>query len=205
MASSMGRIECWKLYWRMTNLGSLTRRYLVIGALDGALTIVAIVLGALATVVFFGSIIGPLDVRILVSAGFAAAIGLAISSGWGAYEAERVERRLEKQHLETQMQRPMDGCMVNSAIRFATIWASFIHGISPVPAAILPLIPLMIFPFDFFLAAMISVVITMIFLFALGVWMGHLSKASMIGGGLRMVLAGVVTAIILVALAAVFN
>jgi predicted membrane protein (TIGR00267 family) len=205
MANSMGRIECWKLYWRMTELGSLTRRYIVIGAFDGALTIVAIVLGALAAVVFFGSIIGPLDVRILVSAGFAAAIGLAISSGWGAYEAERVERRLEIQQLEKQMQRPMDGCMVDSAVRFATIWASFIHGFSPLPAAILPLIPLMIFPFDFILAAAISVIITMVFLFALGVWMGRLAKASMLAGGLRIVFAGVVTAIILIALAAVFN
>jgi hypothetical protein len=47
MTNSMGRVECWKLYWRMTELGSLTRRYIVIGAFDGALTIVAIVLGAL--------------------------------------------------------------------------------------------------------------------------------------------------------------
>ncbi|MFX1565300.1 MAG: VIT1/CCC1 transporter family protein [Promethearchaeota archaeon] len=204
MTESMGHIECWRLYWRMTDLGSLTRRYIVIGAFDGALTIVAIVLGALAAVVLFGNIISPLDVRLLVNAGVAAAIGLAISSGWGAYEAERVERKLEIQQLEQQMQRPMDGCMVDSAVRFATIWASCIHGIAPLPAAILPLIPLMILPFDFLLGGAISVAITMLFLFVIGVWMGRIANASMIAGGLRMVLAGVVTALILVALAAIY-
>ncbi|MFX1508770.1 MAG: VIT1/CCC1 transporter family protein [Promethearchaeota archaeon] len=204
MAKTMGRIECWKMYWRMTELGSLTRRYIVIGAFDGALTIVAIVLGALAAVVFFGNIISPFDVRLLVNASVAAAIGLAISSGWGAYEAERVERKLEIHQLEIQMQRPMDGCLVNSAVRFATIWASFIHGFAPLPAAILPLIPLMILPANFLVAAAFSVSITMIFLFILGVWMGRIANSNMIVGGLRMVLAGVVTGLILVVLAAIY-
>ncbi len=192
------------MYWRMTELGSLTRRYIVIGAFDGALTIVAIVLGALAAVVFFGNIISPFDVRLLVNASVAAAIGLAISSGWGAYEAERVERKLEIHQLEIQMQRPMDGCLVNSAVRFATIWASFIHGFAPLPAAILPLIPLMILPANFLVAAAFSVSITMIFLFILGVWMGRIANSNMIVGGLRMVLAGVVTGLILVVLAAIY-
>ncbi|TRO55355.1 hypothetical protein E2P64_07175 [Candidatus Bathyarchaeota archaeon] len=189
----------------MTDLGSLTRRYIVIGAFDGALTIVAIVLGALAAVMLFGAIIEPLDVRILVSAGLAAAIGLAISSGWGAYEAERVERKLEIKNLERQMHRPMDGCMVDSAVRFATVWASFVHGFAPLPAAVLPLVPLMLIPFDFILAGVISVITTMLFLFVLGLWMGHLAKANLISGGLRMVLAGVITSVILVVLAAVFH
>jgi len=189
----------------MTDLGSLTRRYLVIGAFDGALTIVAIVLGALSTVVLFGAFIGPLDVRILFQAGIAATIGLAISSGWGAYEAERMERKREVQSLEQQMQRPMNGCMVDAAVRFATMRASFIHGLAPIPAAIIPLIPIILMPYDFILAAVISVIITMVFLFALGLWMGQLAKASMLAGGLRMVLAGVVTALILVALAALLG
>ncbi|MFX1318028.1 MAG: VIT1/CCC1 transporter family protein [Promethearchaeota archaeon] len=205
MSNSMGTVQCWKLYWRITDLGSLTRRYIVIGAFDGALTIVAIVLGALAAMMLFGAIIEPLDVKILISAGLAAAVGLAISSGWGAYEAERMERKLEIKNLEQQLHRPLDGCMVDSAVRFATVWASFIHGFAPIPAAILPLVPLILIPFDFMLAGIISVFITMVFLFVLGLWMGHFAKANLIAGGLRMALAGVVTAILLVALTIVFH
>ena len=65
----------------MTELGSLTRRYIVIGAFDGALTIVAIVLAALAGTMLFGAFIDPIEVNIIVRAGLSAAIGLAISSG----------------------------------------------------------------------------------------------------------------------------
>ncbi len=196
MVETMGRIECWKLYWRVTELGSLTRRYIVIGAFDSALTIVFIVLAALVGVLLFGVLVDPFEVNIIVRAGLSAAVGLAISSGWGAYEAERVERKREIQHLEQQMQRTMDSCMVDSAVKFATTWASFIHGIAPLPAAIFPLIPLILFLGDFITASVISACVTMLFLFFLGMWMGRLAKANVLTGGFRMVLAGLITAAI---------
>ncbi len=202
MASQLSLQERLKMYWRITELGALTRRYLVIGAFDGALTIVAIVLAALAGAMLFDVLVSPSEIDILVRAGLSAAVGLALSSGWGAYEAERVERRKEIQLLEQQMQRPMDGCMVDSAVHFATGWASFIHGISPLPAAILPLIPLILFPLDFVFAGFISVSITMIFLFLLGVWMGRISKSNILTGGLRIVIVGLITALICVLIGA---
>ena len=183
----------YQMYWKMTELGSLTRRYIVIGAFDGALTIVAIILAAFAVALAGGSI----ELRTILLAGVGGSIGLAISSGWGAYEAERVERRREIEHLETQMHRKMDGCMVDNAVRFATYWASFIHGISPLPAGLLPLIPLILLPHDFLFAALISVAVTLVFLFALGLWMGRFSKTNGILVGLRMVFAGLITAAIL--------
>jgi predicted membrane protein (TIGR00267 family) len=182
-----------QMYWKMTDLGSLTRRYIVIGAFDGALTIVAIVLYALAGALAGGFV----DVRKILVAGIGGCIGLAISSGWGAYEAERVERKREIEELEAQMHRSMDGCMVDRAVRFATYWASFIHGISPLPAGLLPLLPLIFFRFDFLFVAFISVSITMIFLFVLGIWMGRIAKSNTIIAGLRMVFAGLITAAIL--------
>jgi predicted membrane protein (TIGR00267 family) len=186
----------------MTELGSLTRRYIVIGAFDGALTIVAIVLAALAGALLFNIHITLSDVNLLIRAGLSAGVGLAISSGWGAYEAERVERKREIQQLEIQMQRSMDGCMVDSAVRFATAWASFIHGIAPLPAAILPLVPLLLFPADFVTAALLSVGITMSFLFFLGIWMARIAKSNIFAGGLRMVFAGLITALICVLIGA---
>jgi predicted membrane protein (TIGR00267 family) len=186
----------------MTQLGSLTRRYIVIGAFDGALTIVAIVLAALAGAMLLSVHITASEVSLLVRAGLSAGVGLAISSGWGAYEAERVERKREIQHLEIQMQRSMDGCMVDSAVRFATVWASFIHGFAPLPAAILPLIPLILFPADFITAGIISVGVTMVFLFLLGIWMARIAKTNIFAGGLRIVMAGLITALICVLIGA---
>ena len=79
------KVECYRYYWRMTELGSLTRRYIVIGAFDGALTIVAIVLAALASALLLSIHITVSEVTLLVRAGLSAGVGLAISSGWGAY------------------------------------------------------------------------------------------------------------------------
>jgi predicted membrane protein (TIGR00267 family) len=195
VSNELGLRASLRMYWHMTNLGSLTRRYIVIGAFDGALTIVAIVLAALASALLIGALV---ETKQLVIAGLGAAVGLAISSSWGAFEAERVERRRELDDLEQQMHRSMDGCMVDKAVRFATYWASFIHGASPLPAALLPLIPLLLLPYDFITAAIISVTITLAFLFILGVWMGRLAKSNSFIFGMRMVLAGLVTAAICV-------
>ena len=85
MANHLSLQERLKIYWRITELGSLTRRYIVIGAFDGALTIVAIVLAALAAAVLLGSVMTPEQVNLLVRASLSAGVGLAISSDWGAY------------------------------------------------------------------------------------------------------------------------
>lgn len=191
----MGWRDRIRIYWRMTELGSLTRRYIVIGAFDGALTIVAIVLAAVASVLLTHSYIEP---KTIILSGLGAAVGLAISSGWGAYEAERVERRLELDELEHVMQRPMSESLQISAIRFATYWGGFIHALAPLPASIIPLIPIFIFPAPemFVIVSVYSMVITLIFLMGLGIWMGRTAKINPITTGFRMVLAGLVTAAI---------
>ena len=185
------------MYWRMTELGPLSRRYIVIGAFDGALTVVAIVLAA-----YSSSFVRPADTHHLIIAGLGAAVGLAISSGWGAFEAERSERRRELDHLSQMMQRDLNGCMVDSAVRFATYWASFIHAISPLPAALLPLVPIVLLPNAFHLAAIISILITLVFLFILGVYMGRIANTNYIVSGLRMVMAALITAAICVVIGA---
>ncbi|MHA2429150.1 MAG: hypothetical protein ACXADB_14105, partial [Candidatus Hermodarchaeia archaeon] len=93
IANQLSLQERLKIYWRITELGALRRRYIVIGAFDGALTIVAIVLAALAAAVLLGMVMTPNQVTLLVRASLSAGVGLAISSGWCAYEAERVERK----------------------------------------------------------------------------------------------------------------
>lgn len=187
-----------RMYWRMTELGSLTRRYIVIGAFDGALTIVAIVLAALASVLLIGSSIDP---KTIILSGLGAAVGLAISSGWGAYEAERVERHLELKELEHVMHRSMKKSLHVQAVRFATYWGGFVHAIAPLPASLLPLLPILMMPADAFVfAGMLSLIITLIFLMCLGIWMGKTAKINPITSGLRMVLAGLVTAAICVML-----
>jgi hypothetical protein len=82
------RLERFRKYARMTNAWSLARRYLVIGAFDGVLTILGMILGYY----FSGEII---NTKIISTTGVAASIALDLSSAWGAWEAERCEKSLE--------------------------------------------------------------------------------------------------------------
>src|SRR5436309_12085264 len=81
-------------YDEITNVGPIIRRYFVIGAFDGALTVLGIIIGASA----FGTL--EEHKALVLSASFGAAIALAVSSAVGAYEAERVEKKLDIRTIE---------------------------------------------------------------------------------------------------------
>src|SRR5439155_1000843 len=84
-------------YDEITNVGPIIRRYFVIGAFDGALTVLGIIIGASA----FGTL--EEHKALVLSASFGAAIALAVSSAVGAYEAERVEKKLDIRTIERAM------------------------------------------------------------------------------------------------------
>src|SRR3989304_1914481 len=81
-------------YDEITNVRPIIRRYFVIGAFDGALTVLGIIIGA--------SAFGDLEAHkaLIVSASIGAAIALAVSSAVGAYEAERGGKKLDIRTIE---------------------------------------------------------------------------------------------------------
>src|SRR5512136_903379 len=95
-----------KSQFKLTKSGAIARRYFVIGAFDGALTILGVILGAY---VAEGHTHPDLARQLILGAGFAGGIALAVSSTVGAYEAERVEHVLSHKHLEKAMLRPVEG------------------------------------------------------------------------------------------------
>src|SRR5712692_8046559 len=175
-------------YDEITNVRPIIRRYFVIGAFDGALTVLGIIIGA--------SAFGDLEAHkvLVVSASFGAAIALAVSSAVGAYEAERVEKKLDIRTIERAMLARLSE-EHQEAFRFAAILSAIVHGIAPLLAALLPIIP---FAFlDFRDATIAAVVITLVILFALGAYLGNLVRERVIVTGLRFVAAGIGTAILL--------
>src|SRR5512136_2017706 len=100
-----------KFNFALTKSGAIARRYFVIGAFDGALTILGVILGAYASQ---GHDHPELAKELILAAGFAGGIALAISSTVGAYEAERVEHLLQHMKLEKAMLRPVEGDRVDA-------------------------------------------------------------------------------------------
>lgn len=187
--SSLKRL---KFHFELTKSGAIARRYFVIGAFDGALTILGVILGAY---VAEASVDPELAEKLIVGAGVAGAVALAVSSAVGAYEAERVEHLLSHKHLEKAMLCAVEGTR-KEAIGVSIFVSALAHGVAPLVAAFVPLIPFFLMPLDE--AVMTGTAITLAFLFVLGAYLGSLIKEMIVYTGLRFVIAGLATAIALI-------
>ena len=175
-------------YGEITNVGPIVRRYFVIGAFDGALTVLGIIIGA--------SAVGATEAHkaLILSASIGAAVALAVSSAIGAYEAERVEKKLDIRTIERALLARLSE-EHKEAFRFAAILSAVAHGIAPLIAALLPIIP---FAFlDVRSATIAAILVTLVILFVIGAYLGNLVRERVIVTGLRFVAAGLGTAVVL--------
>ncbi|OGS43974.1 MAG: hypothetical protein A3K76_00600 [Euryarchaeota archaeon RBG_13_57_23] len=188
------RLKELKFHFALTKSGAIARRYFVIGAFDGALTILGVILGAY---VVEGHAHPELAMQLILGAGLAGGIALAVSSTVGAYEAERVEHILSHQHLEKAMLRPVEGTR-KDAMRVSITVSAIVHGVAPLLAAFVPLVPFFFMSLDN--AVLTAIILTLAFLFVLGAYLGSLIKEMIVYTGLRFVIAGLATAIVLILL-----
>src|SRR5206468_1347294 len=154
-------------YDEITNVGPIIRRYFVIGAFDGALTVLGIIISSSA----FGDL--ESHKALVLSASFGAAIALAVSSAVGAYEAERVEKKLDIRTIERALLARLSE-EHREAFRFAAIVSALVHGVAPLIAGLLPVIPFLLL--DARTAAIAAIVTTLVILFVLGVYLGNLVR-----------------------------
>lgn len=192
MTSFSDRLTKLKAHVTLTKSGAIARRYFVIGAFDGALTILGVILGAY---VAEGHQHPELAKELILGAGLAGGIALAVSSAVGAYEAERVEHLLSHHQLEKAMLRPVEGTR-KEAIRVSISVSAVAHGIAPLLAAFVPLIPFFFMSLD--MAVLVAIIMTLALLFALGAYLGSLIREMIVYTGLRFIIAGLATAIILI-------
>ena len=177
---------------KLTKTEAIARRYFVIGAFDGALTILGVIIGAYVSE---GHVHPELAKKLILASGFSGGIALAVSSTVGAYEAERVEHLLRHQELEKAMLRPVEGTRIE-AMRVSISVSALVHGVAPLLAAFVPLLPFFFLSLD--VAVVTAIALTLTFLFVLGAYLGSLIKEMVVYTGLRFVIAGLATAVILI-------
>jgi predicted membrane protein (TIGR00267 family) len=109
----------------------------------------------------------------------------------GAYLTECAERQREFSELEQVTLIDMSEAKIGRASRLAVIIVSLVDGFSPFAAALLTLIPLLFSPlFDNIpINYLLSLGVALFLLFGLGMWLGHNSKRSLVGYGLRTLVA----------------
>ena len=132
-------------------------------------------------------------------AGLSGAFAMCISGISGAYMTESAEREREMKSLERAMLTKMeDDSMHREASKFATILTSIVDGFSPALAALIVISPFFMVNVGWITmetAFPASISMTMIVLLVLGLYLAKISDQSLAKYGLRMLIVGLVTAL----------
>ena len=185
------RLRRFKEQVRQAKVGEITSRYFVINAFDGAMTALGVIVGAY---------LGGRNALTVILAALGAMVAMGISGLSGAYLAEEAMRTRHLKELEKAVFRDLSGSQLERASRTAVLWVAFVDAISPAVAAGISIAPLLlafvgIIPLTS--AVLVSVALTFVTLFALGLYLGKLPRRSIISYGMKTVMAGVATALII--------
>jgi predicted membrane protein (TIGR00267 family) len=187
-------LKRWKQYRDISNVAPITRRYFVMNAFDGALTMLGVVIGAYVS--------GVLQSIYIISAGIAGSIAMGTSGMSGAYMTEKAERTKRLKDLEKAMLSEMKNGLHEKSHRFATILAAVVDGVSPAIAAMFVISPFFLSNFGIIateIAFYSSIALTLVVLALLGTYLAKISDESMIRYGIQMLLVGLITAFLCVA------
>jgi predicted membrane protein (TIGR00267 family) len=192
-------------YERIAGFSQIARRALANNAFDGVLTMIGVLMGN-----YLG---GVLSAGTVIRIGVATSISIGISGLWGAYLAESAERGRELAELERISLTDLGGTKIGRASRMAVVIVSLIDGLAPFVSSLIVLIPLFAEPMigsllvsllaeppDSVLSVLVSYALSFIValfsLFGLGMFLGHISGRSLVGYGLRTIIAGIVAIVI---------
>jgi len=181
-----------KSYLRVTGADSISRRYFVMNSFDGAMTMLGVIVGAWAS--------GAVNPRVIIGIGLGASLAMGVSGFSGAYMAERAERKRRLSRLKRAMLTDLGKTMHGKASRFASFWTALVDAISPFMAAVISMLPFFLASADLIpagTAAVVSIVLIMGIIFSLGMFLGRISKESMLLSGARTLAAGILTALII--------
>lgn len=179
-----------KVYLDVTRATGIARRYFVMNGFDGSMTMFGIVIGSWVARLT--------EAGIIVAAGVGACLAMGASGFFGAFMAERAER---KGHLRTLENSPAQLDPIHyEASRFVSVFVALIDGISPTLTAIVSLAPFILTRMGFLSigsAYIISFILTLATLFSLGFYLGKIAKEKVWLYGVQMLAVGMVTALII--------
>jgi predicted membrane protein (TIGR00267 family) len=176
---------------KMGETAGIAKRYMVMNSFDGSLTALGIIIGS-----FLAGVNEP---RTLILAGLGASIAMGVSGGFGAYLTESAIKKEELEEMEGAMLEDLEDTILDEAASLSSIFVAAVDGLSPFLAAVISFLPffgvsLLGWAIEF--AYIASVIFTAFALFILGAYLGNISNESKMIYGLRMVAAGIVTAIL---------
>ncbi|MEM2662381.1 MULTISPECIES: hypothetical protein [Metallosphaera] len=110
------------LRYSLRNERPMLRRYLVLGAFDGVL---------LSLGILVSSILANAPSRVIELTVVSGIIAVSISSAWNSLIVEVKERKLEFDRLERQMMRSLKGSTYDYGMKVTIVLSVLAHGLSP--------------------------------------------------------------------------
>ena len=184
MRLRIAQLEELRGYLEMAEVGKIARRYAAMNAFDGILTIIGVLMGSYTAHV--------MEPRIVISTGLATSVAIGLSGLWGAYLTETAERKRSLDELEQSTLSDLSDTRLGRASRVAVIAVALVDGFAPFLAALVVLVP-------FFLAHVLpgpmelyylSLGTALVALFAVGVFVGSISKDRLLVSGAKTIGAG---------------
>jgi predicted membrane protein (TIGR00267 family) len=195
-----GRIDRIMRALELTKGVEIARRYLAMNAFDGALTMLGLILGGLITINPAIPAEASLQFNAILLAAAGTSIAMAISGFSGSYLTESAEREREVEEMGKAMLSDMSESMYAKATKTTSIVVAVVDGASPAIAAFIIIMPLFFVPsgvLDYRTAFYMAIAICMALLFALGLFLGAVSKKNMWAYGAKTLFAGIMTAILM--------
>ena len=176
--------------------GGIAKRYMVMNSFDGSLTALGIIIGSFLA--------GVRDPATIILAGLGASIAMGVSGGFGAYLTESAVKKQELAEKQKAMLEKFDNeTVLDEAAQVSSIFVAVVDGGSPFIAASISFLPFFLvtlLSIDIGIAYFFSIFLTTIVLFVLGAYLGNISKENKMMYGFRMIIAGVITAILIMLL-----
>jgi predicted membrane protein (TIGR00267 family) len=178
--------EKWREYNEISAADQIARRAFANNSFDGVLTMIGVVMG--------NFVVGVQDATVVLVTGLSTALAIGISGGWGAYLTESAERQHAIGELEQLTLTELHDTKIGKASRLAVMTVAAVDGLSPFLAALLVVIP-------FFLAPLLpaisyayyaSIGMALLSLFALGIYLGRISRQNLAVSGIKTCVAGVI-------------
>jgi predicted membrane protein (TIGR00267 family) len=180
-------IEDLREYERIAGFWKIARRALANNSFDGVLTTIGLLMGSYVS--------GVRDPEVIIRTGIATSMAMGVSGLWGAYLAESAERERDLAELEQISLLDLGQTKIGRASRTAVVVVSVVDGLAPFVSSLLVMVPLFAAPLvgNVLLSYGLSLIFALCTLFCLGMYLGHISGRSLVGYGLRTLVAGFVS------------
>jgi predicted membrane protein (TIGR00267 family) len=170
-------------------------RYVALGTLDGILAVMGVTLAASGV-----ASAGGLDIPnyVIGLTGLSGGIALALSNAFGSFIGERAEESRNLRELEQKMvieEGTLDDTLIHRQAKKRIYMSMFTHGFSSFTGSFVPVLPFILLT-GRMTATLTTITLCFFALVILGIYLGKVSRESLLKTSIEIVLIGVLIGIV---------